>query len=84
MAPNPPFKSFEFKTLHLKNGIVMAPIMRSFSPGAVPGSDVVGYYDRKAVGDVGLILSEGTVVTRPASSNDPEIPYIHGEASLRG
>lgn len=33
---------------------------------------------------MGLILSEGTVVDRPASRNDPGIPFFHGEAALAG
>ena len=78
------FKSFEFKSLKLKNRIVMAPMTRSFSPGGVPGLDVAEYYERRAEGDVGLILSEGTVIDRPGSSNDPKIPRFHGQDSLAG
>ena len=78
------FRPFEFKSLKLKNRIVMAPMTRSFSPGGVPGENVAEYYERRAEGDVGLILSEGTVIDRPASSNDPKIPHFHGEASLKG
>ncbi|MGB5196899.1 MAG: NADH:flavin oxidoreductase [Candidatus Deferrimicrobium sp.] len=78
------FQPFRLKSLELKNRIVMAPMTRSFSPGGVPGSDVADYYARRAEGDVGLIVSEGTVVNRPASSNDPDIPRFYGENSLRG
>jgi len=62
----------------------MAPMTRSFSPGGVPGPNVADYYARRAEGEVGLILSEGTVVNRPASSNRPDIPHFYGEQSLRG
>jgi len=78
------FKSFEYKTLKLKNRIVMAPMTRSFSPGGVPGADVADYYERRAEGDVGLILSEGTVIDRPGSSDDPKVPRFHGTESLAG
>ena len=78
------FQKFEFKSLKLKNRLVMAPMTRSFSPGGVPGEDVAEYYERRAVGDVGLILSEGTVIDRPGSSNDPKIPRFYGEDSLQG
>lgn len=78
------FQPFRLKSLELKNRIVMAPMTRSFSPGGVPGSDVADYYARRAEGDVGLIVSEGTVVNRPASSNDPGIPRFYGGNSLRG
>ena len=48
----------------------MAPMTRSFCPGGVPTSAVADYYARRAVGEVGFIISEGAVVNRPASSND--------------
>ncbi len=78
------FQPFQLKSLTLKNRIVMAPMTRSFSPEGVPGEDVVAYYRRRAAGEVGLILSEGTVIDRPASRNDPKIPFFHGEAPLAG
>ena len=62
----------------------MAPMTRSFSPGGVPTSNVADYYARRAEGGVGLIVSEGTVVNRPASSYDPNIPHFYGEKPLRG
>ena len=78
------FQPFQLRSLSLKNRIVMAPMTRSFSPGGVPALNVADYYDRRATGDVGLIISEGTVVDRPASSNDPNIPLFHGERALAG
>ena len=62
----------------------MAPMTRSFSPNGVPASNVADYYDRRVTGEVGLIISEGTVVNRPASSNDPEVPRFFGEKPLLG
>jgi 2,4-dienoyl-CoA reductase-like NADH-dependent reductase (Old Yellow Enzyme family) len=58
----------------------MAPMTRSFSPNGQPGDDVAAYYKRRATGEVGLILSEGTVIDRPSSSNDPNIPQFHNSA----
>ncbi|GAB3587172.1 NADH:flavin oxidoreductase [Hymenobacter daeguensis] len=84
MSLNALFAPFALKSLQLKNRIVMAPMTRSFSPHGVPGADVAAYYRRRAEGHVGLILSEGTVVERPASSNDPNIPHFYGEAALAG
>jgi len=78
------FQPFKLKGLELPNRIVMAPMTRSFSPEGVPGENVAAYYRRRAEGEVGLILSEGTVVDRPASRNDPGIPFFHGEAALAG
>ncbi len=78
------FQPFALKSLRLKNRIVMAPMTRSFSPGGVPTPAVATYYRRRAEGDVGLILTEGTVIDRPASSNDPSVPRIHGADALAG
>lgn len=78
------FAPFQLKSLELRNRIVMAPMTRSFSPNGVPTDDVATYYQKRAEGEVGLILSEGTVIDRPASSNDANIPHFYGEASLNG
>ena len=74
------FQPFSLKGLSLPNRIVMAPMTRSFSPEGVPGADVAEYYRKRAAGGVGLILSEGTVVERPAAKNDPNVPNFHGPA----
>lgn len=58
----------------------MAPMTRSFSPDGIPGDDVAAYYTRRAAGEVGLILSEGTVIDRPSSSADKNIPQFYGKA----
>lgn len=78
------FESFAFKGLELKNRVVMAPMTRSFSPGGVPRENVAAYYRRRAEGDVGLILSEGTAIDRPAAKNDPDVPDFYGNAALAG
>ena len=62
----------------------MAPMTRSFSPDGVPTADVADYYGKRAAAEVGLILSEGTVIDRPSSSNDPNIPHFYGEKALLG
>jgi 2,4-dienoyl-CoA reductase-like NADH-dependent reductase (Old Yellow Enzyme family) len=74
------FRPFTVKNLTLPNRIVMAPMTRSFSPGGIPTSDVAGYYRRRAEGGVGLIVTEGTVVERPAARNDAAVPVFHGDA----
>ena len=74
------FRPFTIKGLTLPNRIVMAPMTRSFSPGGIPTSDVAAYYRRRAEGEVGLIITEGTVVERPAARNDANVPVFHGDA----
>ena len=82
MAADALFRPFEFKGVRLPNRIVMAPMTRSKSPNGVPTEDVAQYYRRRAAAQVGLIVSEGTGVDRPASLNDSAIPKFHGEAEL--
>jgi 2,4-dienoyl-CoA reductase-like NADH-dependent reductase (Old Yellow Enzyme family) len=74
------FEPLTIKSLSLKNRFVMAPMTRSFAVDGIPGQDIVDYYARRAAADVGLILSEGTVIDRPASRNEPGIPFFHGMA----
>lgn len=84
MSSNPLFTPFSFKSLHLKNRIAMAPLTRSFCPDGVPTREVTAYYRRRAEADVGLIISEGVGVERPASLNDPNTPRFYGEKELAG
>lgn len=78
------FQPFTSEKLTLKNRIVMAPMTRNMAPDGVPGTANAAYYARRAAGEVGLIVSEGTVVDRPASRNMPHIPFFHGDAALAG
>lgn len=78
------FRPFSLKSLNIKNRIVMAPMTRSFSPNGVPTADVAAYYRKRAEGEVGLILSEGTVIDRVSSSNDANIPHFYGTEALAG
>jgi len=84
MSTNNLFSPFNLKTLNLKNRIVMAPMTRSFSPNGVPTDEVASYYQKRAEGEVGLILSEGTVIERLSSSNDANVPHFHGDEALKG
>jgi 2,4-dienoyl-CoA reductase-like NADH-dependent reductase (Old Yellow Enzyme family) len=74
------FQPRRIKTLDLKNRIVMAPMTRNFSPDGIPDASVAEYYRRRAAADVGLILSEGTTIARPAARNMPQVPHFHGAA----
>jgi 2,4-dienoyl-CoA reductase-like NADH-dependent reductase (Old Yellow Enzyme family) len=78
------FRPFRIGSMGLSNRIVMAPMTRSFASAGIPGPSHAAYYQRRAEGGVGLILSEGTVIDRPASRNDPNVPFFHGELALAG
>ncbi len=78
------FKPFNHGTLALPNRIVMAPMTRSFSPGAVPGSNVADYYRRRAEGGVGLILSEGVHTNTATAIGTPNVPNIVTDEAKAG
>ncbi|MDI7775240.1 NADH:flavin oxidoreductase [Asticcacaulis sp. EMRT-3] len=79
MSSNTLFSPFSLKNLTLPNRVVMAPMTRNMSPGGVPDEHVAAYYERRAENGVGLILTEGTVIERPASKNEANIPNFYGE-----
>ncbi|TMU98186.1 MULTISPECIES: oxidoreductase [unclassified Streptomyces] len=70
--------------LTVPNRIVMAPMTRTASPGGVPGPDAAEYYARRAAHQVGLIITEGTYVDRPAAGAYDNVPHFYGEQSLAG
>ena len=72
-------RPFEHKSLKLRNRVAMAPMTRTFSPGYVPNDQVVGYYQRRAEGEVGLIITEGTFVGHKAANGYERVPAIYGD-----
>ncbi len=78
------FQPLSIGSLTVKNRIVMAPMTRTAAPNGVPGEANAAYYRHRAEGEVGLILSEGTVVNRPSSKNEQNIPNFYGEEALAG
>jgi 2,4-dienoyl-CoA reductase-like NADH-dependent reductase (Old Yellow Enzyme family) len=78
------FAPFKYKNLELKNRFVMAPMTRAQSDNGVPTQQITDYYARRAESEVGLIISEGTVINRPASKNLQNIPDFYGTEALKG
>jgi len=78
------FKPFSTEKLSLKNRTVMAPMTRAFSPNNIPSADVAAYYQRRAEGDVGLIITEGTFISHQAASGYANVPAFYGEQALAG
>ena len=70
------FEPIRLGTLELANRIVMAPMTRSFSPDGVPEENVAAYYERRAVHDVGLILTEGVSPNSTTAIGTPNVPNI--------
>ncbi|WP_292010644.1 NADH:flavin oxidoreductase [Chryseobacterium sp.] len=78
------FTPFSYKNFQLKNRVVMAPMTRGQSDNGVPTQAIADYYARRAASEVGLILSEGTVINRRASKNLAGIPDFYGSEALQG
>jgi len=74
------FRPIRIKSLDLPNRIVMAPMTRGLAPGGTPGLAHANYYARRAMGGVGLVITEGTVIDRPAAKDEPNVPHFYGEA----
>ncbi|MGW7384672.1 NADH:flavin oxidoreductase [Streptomyces sp. NPDC054794] len=70
--------------LTVPNRIAMAPMTRMFSPGGIPGEDVLSYYARRAAAGVGLIVTEGTYVGHESAGQSDRVPRFHGEEQLAG
>ena len=81
---SPLFRPFKLRGVELKNRIAMAPMTRSRSPDAYPTAENVAYYQRRAAAEVGLLISEGTLIRRKGASNDAAIPLFWGEKALAG
>jgi 2,4-dienoyl-CoA reductase-like NADH-dependent reductase (Old Yellow Enzyme family) len=78
------FRPITIGTLTLPNRVVMAPMTRNFSPGGVPDENVAAYYRRRAENGVGLIVTEGTVIDHPASTDSVRVPRFYGADALAG
>lgn len=78
------YQPVDLGKLTLPNRIAMAPMTRGFSPNGIPGADVAGYYKRRAENEVGLIITEGTLINHRAAAQGLGRPNFHGEAALEG
>lgn len=78
------FDELSIRSLTLANRIVMSPMTRAFSPGGVPGPDVAAYYERRARGGTGLIITEGVAIDHPSSVDHTDVPRMFGSDALDG
>lgn len=78
------FRPFSLGSMTLNNRIVMAPMTRTSSPDNVPDQKVLEYYERRARGGVGLIVTEGVLIDHKAASGFPDVPALYGERALAG
>lgn len=68
--------------LSLKNRIVMSAMTRNFAEkNHNPTNLMRAYYERRAANDVGLILTEGTII-HPSGDGYPNVPYIYTDEQI--
>lgn len=77
-------KPFSLKSFQTANRIVMAPMTRSKSKRHIPGPDVADYYARRAANDIGLVITEGTVINHKAGHGYKDVPNFYGKEALEG
>jgi N-ethylmaleimide reductase len=65
----------------LKNHIVMAPLTRNRSPGAIPNDQNVEYYRQRAT--AGLIITEATAITHQGQGY-ADVPGLYSKEALDG
>ena len=78
------FEPFKLKNCQMRNRIVMAPMTRNQSPGGIPTEEVAKYYERRAKGEVGLIITEGIELSHKSSSAYPNVPRLDSEEARDG
>jgi N-ethylmaleimide reductase len=67
--------------LSLANRVVMAPLTRNRSPGAVPGDLAVTYYGQRA--SAGLLVTEATAISHQGQGY-ADVPGLYGADQLAG
>ena len=75
------FDSTKAGDLELANRIVMAPLTRNRSPGAVPPPIVATYYAQRA--SAGLLITEATAISHQAQGYS-DVPGLYGTEQLDG
>lgn len=78
------FQPIKVGSLELSNRIAMAPMSRYFCADGVPHDKVQAYYSRRALNQVGLIITEATYIGHPTAPSYEGVPYFAGEAPLAG
>lgn len=75
------FEPWNHGNLHLRNRVVMAPMTRrKAEPDGLVTEESVAYYARRAKGEVGLIISEGTALDDRHAYDTITVPRIETPA----
>lgn len=73
MTANPLFQPFSIKSLNLQNRFVLAPISRYTSINETPTEELAAFHRRRAECGLGLSITGGTAIDRPAANNHPDL-----------
>ncbi|GAA0371318.1 2,4-dienoyl-CoA reductase-like NADH-dependent reductase (Old Yellow Enzyme family) [Bacillus horti] len=70
---------------HLRNRVVMAPMTRCFADDitGVVGEDVVEYYRKRAEDGIGLIITEGIIIS-PRAKGTIGVPGLYSKDQIEG
>ncbi|KAJ6606263.1 flavoprotein NADH-dependent oxidoreductase [Mycena vulgaris] len=77
------FTPLKLGSVTIPNRIGMSALTRNRSSGNVPNELMKQYYDQRALGGAGLIVSEGTLITRQGTEW-PNAPGIWNQAQVEG
>ncbi|MBL0928324.1 MAG: 12-oxophytodienoate reductase [Phycisphaerales bacterium] len=79
------FAPARFAGLALRNRVAMAPMTRRKAPDdRVPDERIAAYYERRAAGGVGLIITEGVHVDATHAPDSGNVPGLFTDAQQRG
>ncbi|MTH53298.1 alkene reductase [Bacillus mangrovi] len=79
------FEPVKIGAFELRTRSAMAPMTRSFSDDdtGVPGPEVAEYYRKRAADGIGLIITEGVVISDRAKGN-PGVPGLYTKEQVEG
>lgn len=75
------FEAAQAGDIALANRVVMAPLTRNRSPGAIPNNLNAAYYEQRAT--AGLIVSEGTPVSQQGQGY-ADVPGLYKKEAVEG
>ena len=75
------FDPIKIGDIELANRVVMAPLTRNHSPGAVPNALNVTYYEQRAT--AGLLITEATAITHQGQGY-ADVPGLYTKEALDG
>jgi len=67
---------------YMKSRVVMSAMTRNFSPDHKANGDMAKYYEARAKGGAGLILTEGTII-HPSADGYVDVPYMYTQEQAK-